>query len=86
LKNLYPALPGYPDRQDKVKISSAWLIEQCGWKGKRINDAGVHEKHALILVNHGNATGKEIKQLEEMIRQDVVEKFGIGLEPEVNIV
>jgi UDP-N-acetylmuramate dehydrogenase len=86
LKNIYPGIPGYLDMRGKVKISSAWLIEQCGWKGKRIKDAGVHEKHALILVNYGDATGAEIKHLAEKIQESVFEKFGIMLDPEVNIV
>jgi UDP-N-acetylmuramate dehydrogenase len=86
LKSTHPELPGYPAGPDKVKISSAWLIEQCGWKGKRFNNTGVHEKHALILVNYGNATGREIKELSENIQESVCERFGIRLEPEVNMV
>jgi UDP-N-acetylmuramate dehydrogenase len=86
LKFIDPDLPGYPDGQGNVKISSAWLIERCGWKGKRIKDAGVHEKHALILVNYGGATGTEVKKLAENIQQSVFDKFGIELEPEVNII
>ncbi len=86
LKNKFPEIPGYPDQKGNVKIPAAWLIEQCGWKGKRINDAGVHEKHALILVNYGNATGREILNIAGGIQQSVLETFGIHLEPEVNII
>lgn len=86
LKKTFPELPAFPDEQQKVKLSAAWLIEQCGWKGKRFNDAGVHVNHALILVNYGDATGDEIKTLAEKIQNSVFEKFGIELEPEVNIV
>lgn len=69
-----------------VKIPAAWLIEKCGFKGKRDGDAGVHEQHALILVNHGRATGDQILGLASNISEEVQKKFGISLEPEVNIV
>ncbi len=75
-----------------IKISSAWLIEQCGpadgtsWKGHRVGNAGVHDKQALVLVNHGGATGQEIKNLAEQIIASVYEKFGLKLVPEVNLV
>jgi UDP-N-acetylmuramate dehydrogenase len=85
LKIAYPNIPSFPDKEG-VKLSAAWLIEQAGWKGSRTNDAGVHEKHALILVNYGNAKGTEIKQLAEQIQQSVFTKFGVELEPEVNFV
>ncbi|MGE5425005.1 MAG: UDP-N-acetylmuramate dehydrogenase [Syntrophothermus sp.] len=85
LRMKFPAIVAFP--QDKnYKIAAAWLIEQCGWKGKRIGDAGVHATQPLVLVNHGSATGKEIYELSQSIRKDVQEKFGIELETEVNII
>ncbi|MFC2131526.1 UDP-N-acetylmuramate dehydrogenase [Bacteroidota bacterium] len=85
LKKNNPDLPGYPFGNE-FKLSAGWLIEQCGWKGKRAGDAGVYDKHALILVNYGNATGLEILELAEKIKGSVNEKFGVGLEPEVQII
>ena len=67
-------------------MPAAWLIEQCGWKGKRIGDAGSYEKQPLVLVNYGNATGAEMLDLAGKIVDDVDRKFGIRLEKEVNIV
>lgn len=86
LKKDHPLAPSYPDSNGRVKLAAGWLIEQCGWKGKRVGDAGVHEKQALVLVNHGNASGKDICNLAEMIRKSVRDKFGIDLEHEVEIV
>lgn len=85
LKLRFPAIVSFP-QEGEFKIAAAWLIEQCGWKGKRIGDAGVHSSQPLVLVNHGRASGKEILELAEMIRKDVKEKFGIELETEVNII
>jgi UDP-N-acetylmuramate dehydrogenase len=80
----YPDMPCYPSKPGMVKIPAAWLIEQAGWKGFRKGDAGVYEKHALVLVNHGNATGEEMHQLAEGIKASILEIFNISLESEVN--
>lgn len=86
LKAVYPTVPIYPASAEKTKLAAGWLIEQCGWKGFRRGDAGVHEKQALVLVNYGNATGAEIYDLSEEIKQSVQEKFGVELEREVNVI
>ncbi len=82
----YPGLPSYPAAGRSRKIPSAWLIEQCGWKGKRRGDAGCYEKQALVLVNYGSATGKDILELATLIEKDVHGRFGIRLEKEVNVI
>ncbi|MBW1296822.1 UDP-N-acetylmuramate dehydrogenase [Aquimarina litoralis] len=86
LKNTYPTIPSYKIDDENIKVPAGWLIEQCGFKGKRFGDAGVHDKQALVLVNHNNATGQEIFELSLKIKQTVKEKFDISLETEVNII
>jgi UDP-N-acetylmuramate dehydrogenase len=85
LKKEYQDLGGYDIGQDEVKLSAGWLIEQCGWKGFKKGDAGCYPKQALVLVNYGNATGKDILELSDNILQSVKSKFGIALDTEVNI-
>lgn len=82
----HPQMPHYTVSDTKVKVPAGWLIEQCGFKGSRFGDAGVHARQALVLVNYGNATGQEILQLSKRIRETVLEKFGIAIEAEVNII
>lgn len=82
----YPHLPHYTIDATHEKLPAGWLIEQCGWKGRSMGPVGVHARQALVLVNHGGATGADIVALSEAIRQDVKEKFGIEIQPEVNII
>ena len=82
----YEGMPHYEIDADHVKIPAGWMIDQCGWKGKSLGRAGVHDKQALVLVNRGGATGAEIVTLCDTIRRDVKEKFGIDIYPEVNII
>lgn len=82
----YPNLKGYPQEGGNMKISAGWLIETAGLKGYRVGDAAVYDKHALILVNHGNATGQEIWEIAEHVISEVFKKFNVRLEAEVNVV
>lgn len=82
---IYPNMPFF-EEGGVMKIPAGWLIEQCGWKGKRLGQVGVHKKHALILVNYGGANGAEIKDLAQQIITSVFSKFGVELSPEVNLI
>lgn len=82
----YPQMPHYVVDAERVKIPAAWMIDQCGWKGKRLGNAGVHDKQALVLVNAGGATGADVIRLSESIQKSVYEKFGIRISPEVNFI
>lgn len=81
-----PLVPNYPMPNGKIKIPAGWLIEQSGWKGKRVGETGSHAKQALVLVNYGHASGNEIRDLAYAIIDDVEAKYGIRLSPEVNLV
>lgn len=82
----FPKLVSYPQLDGRYKLAAAWLIEHCGWKGKQLGNAKVHDRQALVLTNTGQATGAEILQLAWAIQKDVEEKFGVRLEPEPVIV
>lgn len=82
----YPEMPHYVVSETEVKVPAGWLIEQAGFKGKRFGDAGIHEKQALVLVNYGNATGKELVAVSKNIQKTILEKYGISIEAEVNII
>lgn len=81
-----PLMPNYPMPSGKIKIPAGWLIEQSGWKGKRVGNTGSHARQALVLVNYGGAQAEEVKNLAYTIIDDVEAKFGIRLNPEVNFV
>ncbi|MCS6823506.1 MAG: UDP-N-acetylmuramate dehydrogenase [Cytophagaceae bacterium] len=85
IKQEFKDVVSYPAPEGRIKIPAAWLIEKCGWKGKRIGDAGVHQHQALVLVNYGSAKGMDILELAHQIKESVQNKFGITLEEEVNV-
>ena len=87
-KNLFQNfsnVPNYKISENEVKIPAAWLIEECGFKGKIEGKTGTHKKHALVIVNNGGATGEEIYNFSQKIKKSVLKKFNILLEEEVNI-
>lgn len=86
LKSEFETLPVYSAGEGKAKLAAGWLIEQAGWKGLREGNVGVHEKQALVIVNHGNASGKDVWDFSEKIKCSVIEKFGVELEREVNCI
>lgn len=85
LLKIYPDMP-YFKENEKTKIPAAWLIEACGWKGKKVGNVGVHHKQALVIVNHSGAKGEEVKNLAEQIIASVNSKFGLTLITEVNLI
>lgn len=86
IQQTHPNAPHYPLPDGRVKIPAGWLIEQCGWKGKRVGNTGSYEKQALVLVNYGGATGQEVKNLAMAIIDSVEKAFGVRLEAEVNMI
>jgi UDP-N-acetylmuramate dehydrogenase len=85
IRQTHPNVSHFPLPDGRVKIPAGWLIEQCGWKGKRVGNTGSYEKQALVLVNHGGATGAEVKALAFAIIESVKQQFQVNLEPEVNL-
>jgi UDP-N-acetylmuramate dehydrogenase len=85
LKASYPDLPGYNAGPGRIKLAAGYLIEKCGWKGKVVGHVGMHEKQALVLVNHGGATGSELIEHARRVQTSVMDTFGVELEMEVNI-
>jgi UDP-N-acetylmuramate dehydrogenase len=86
IQKQHPNMPNYPAGDNHVKLAAGWLIDQCGWKGKTFDTYGVHKNQALVLVNYGGSTGKQIYNLSTQIIEDVKSTFGIELEREVNII
>ena len=86
LREAYPDAPVFPASTTLAKLSAAWLIERCGWRGHREGDAGISAQHALVLVNHGHASGAELVALARRVAQSVEQRFGVRLEPEPRIV
>jgi len=86
IRNRYPDMPSYKGETGMVKVPAGWMVEKCGWKGQTLGNAGVHDRQALVLVNRGDATGKEVLHLARRIKASVFDEFGIDLEMEVNII
>lgn len=86
LQRQFPSMPHYDIDEERVKIPAGWMIDQCGWKGKALGPAAVHDKQALVLVNLGGATGSDIVALSDAVRASVYEKFRIEIFPEVNFI
>ena len=82
----YPQMPFYEIDTDRAKIPAGWMIDQCGWKGKALGPAAVHDKQALVLVNRGGAKGADVIALSDAVRASVRAKFGIDIHPEVNFI
>lgn len=86
LKEKYPNIPIYRTGGDNFKVAAGWLIEQAGWKGKMVGKAAVHDQQALVIINLGGASGKEIVRLSKLVAEDVLQKFNIVLDREVEVV
>lgn len=86
LREKYPNLPAYPINEELIKVPAGWLIDQAGWKGRKQGSVGTYQKQALVIVNHGGATGKEVLAFSQEIQADVYERYQIQLEREVRLV
>ena len=82
----FPGLVSYAQPDGRYKLAAGWLIDQCGWKGRALGAAGVHDRQALVLVNRGGATAADIMGLAQAIQQAVAERYGVRLEPEPVVV
>ncbi len=82
LQASHAGLPGWKQSDGRVKLAAGWLIDQCGWKGRRMGPVGMHERHALVLVNHDDGTAEHVAALAQAIQRDVQQRFGVWLEPE----
>lgn len=85
LRGSYPDIPSYGVDDRRAKLAAGWLIDRCGWKGRRVGPVGVHDRQALVLVNHGGATGAEVMELARAVQRDVRERFGVEIDTEVNV-
>ena len=86
LQKKFPQIIGYKESSDKIKVAAGWLIDKAGWKGYKKRNVGVYKNQALVLINHGNATGQEIINLAKEIQESIFKKFQIEIFPEVNII
>ncbi|MCB1954000.1 MAG: UDP-N-acetylenolpyruvoylglucosamine reductase, partial [Rhodocyclaceae bacterium] len=84
LQGEFPGLPAYPQADGRVKLAAGWLIDQCGWKGRRQGAVGTYPQQALVIVNYGGATGSDILDFSQAVQASVAERFGVHLEREVN--
>jgi UDP-N-acetylmuramate dehydrogenase len=85
LLTTFPQMPVYPASDGWAKLAAGWLIDQAGWKGRTLGSVGMHKHQALVLVNYGDATGTQLWSFAQRVAQDVFHKFGVKLEPEVNL-
>jgi len=85
IRTEHPGVVAYPQDDGQMKLAAGWLIEQAGWKGYRLGDAGVHRLQSLVLVNHGQASGAQLHDLAQRIQADILERFGVALEMEPNL-
>ena len=86
LREKYPEIPGYPAGEERTKLAAGWLIDRAGWRGKRLGNVGCYEKQALVLVNYGGATGRDVQAFAQQVKESVFQHFGVPLEEEVNLV
>ena len=81
----WPDMPRYGAGEGFVKLAAGWLIDRCGWKGRRMGPVGVHDRQALVLVHYGGGTGADVMRLARAVQRDVAERFGVRIDMEVNL-